>query len=78
VNLGNPEEYSVLALAGMIKELSGSDSEIVFEPRPVDDPSVRRPNITKARELLGWEPTVPVREGLARTIDWFRTDERGA
>ncbi len=77
VNIGNPEEYTVLELAGMIKELSGSASEIVFEPRPVDDPSVRKPDITKAREILGWEPKVPVREGLARTIDWFRTDERG-
>jgi dTDP-glucose 4,6-dehydratase len=77
MNLGNPEEYSVLELAAMIKEISGSDSEIVFEPRPVDDPSVRRPDITKAREILGWEPRVPVREGLERTIEWFRTDERG-
>ena len=78
VNIGNPEEYSVLDLARMVKDLSGSDSEIVFEPRPVDDPSVRRPDITKARQILGWEPKVPVRDGLARTIEWFRTDERGA
>jgi len=78
VNLGNPEEYTVLDLAKMIKELAGSDSDIVFEPRPVDDPSVRRPDIAKAREILGWEPAVPVREGLARTIEWFRRDERGA
>jgi dTDP-glucose 4,6-dehydratase len=73
VNIGNPEEYSVLDLALMIKELSGSDSEIVFEPRPVDDPSVRRPDISRARELLDWEPRVSVREGLARTIEWFRS-----
>jgi dTDP-glucose 4,6-dehydratase len=78
VNIGNPEEYTVLELAQMIKELSGSASEIVFEPRPVDDPSVRKPDITKAREILGWEPTVPVREGLARTIEWFRADDQGA
>jgi dTDP-glucose 4,6-dehydratase len=74
VNIGNPEEYTVLELATMIKELAGSDSEIVFEPRPVDDPAVRRPDITRAKEILGWEPTVPVREGLKRTIEWFRTE----
>jgi dTDP-glucose 4,6-dehydratase len=74
VNIGNPEEYTVLELAEMIRELTGSSSEIVFEPRPVDDPSVRRPDITLARTLLGWEPKVPVREGLVRTIEWFRTD----
>jgi dTDP-glucose 4,6-dehydratase len=73
VNIGNPEEYTVLELAHMIKELTGSDSEIVFEPRPVDDPAVRRPDISRARELLGWEPVVPVREGLAKAIEWFRT-----
>ncbi len=62
----------------MIKELTGSDSEIAFEPRPVDDPSVRRPDISRARELLGWEPRVPVREGLQRTIEWFRSELGGA
>jgi dTDP-glucose 4,6-dehydratase len=74
VNIGNPEEYTVLELATMIKELAGSDSEIVFEPRPVDDPAVRRPDITRAKEILGWEPMVPVRDGLKRTIEWFRTE----
>jgi dTDP-glucose 4,6-dehydratase len=74
VNIGNPEEYTVFELANMIKELAGSDSEIVFEPRPVDDPAVRRPDITRAKEILGWEPMVPVREGLKRTIEWFRTE----
>jgi dTDP-glucose 4,6-dehydratase len=78
VNIGNPEEYTVLELAQMVKELTGSKSEIVFEPRPVDDPSVRRPDITRARDLFGWEPQIPVREGLQRTIDWFRTDLGGA
>ena len=72
VNIGNPEEYTVLELAEMVKELTGSASEIVFEPRPVDDPSVRRPDITRAREILGWEPRVPVRDGLAKTIEWFK------
>jgi len=74
MNIGNPEEYTVLELATMIKELAGSDSEIVFEPRPVDDPAVRRPDITRARQVLGWEPKVPVREGLQRTIEWFRVE----
>ena len=74
VNIGNPEEYTILELAEMIKEISGSDSEIVFEPRPVDDPAVRKPDISRAKEILGWGPTVPVREGLKRTIDWFRSE----
>lgn len=74
VNLGNPEEHTVLELAQMIRELAGSTSEIVFEPRPVDDPNVRRPDLTLARATLGWEPRVPVREGLARTIAWFRAE----
>ena len=78
MNIGNPEEYTVLELAEMIKELTGSSSEIVFEPRPVDDPAVRRPDITTAREVLGWEPRVPVREGLAKTIAWFKDGTQGA
>jgi dTDP-glucose 4,6-dehydratase len=73
VNIGNPEEYTIIELAEMIKEITGSDSEIVFEPRPVDDPAVRRPDISRAKEVLDWQPTIPVREGLARTIEWFRT-----
>lgn len=73
VNLGNPDEWTILRLAETIRELAGSRSEIVFVERPIDDPTVRRPDITRARELLGWEPKVPVREGLRRTIDWFRT-----
>lgn len=73
VNIGNPEEYRVIDLARMIIELAESKSEIVFHPRPVDDPNVRRPDITRAREVLGWEPTVPVREGLSRTIEYFRS-----
>ncbi len=72
-NLGNPEEYTVLELAELIKELTGSSSEIVFKERPVDDPDRRRPDITKAKRILGWEPKTPVREGLKKTIEWFRT-----
>jgi len=72
VNLGNPEEYRVLDLAHLVRELTGSPSPIVFQPLPEDDPKQRRPDITLAKELLGWEPRVPVREGLLRTIDYFR------
>ncbi|HEX9695541.1 MAG TPA: UDP-glucuronic acid decarboxylase family protein [Actinomycetota bacterium] len=73
VNIGNPEEYRVVELARMIVEIAESKSEIVFTPRPVDDPNVRRPDISRARSVLGWEPAVPVREGLRRTIEYFRT-----
>lgn len=71
-NLGNPEEYSVLELAKLVIELTGSGSEIVFKERPVDDPDRRKPDITKARRILEWEPRTPVREGLVKTIEWFR------
>ncbi|HEY2999039.1 MAG TPA: UDP-glucuronic acid decarboxylase family protein [Acidimicrobiales bacterium] len=72
VNIGNPAEYTVLELAEMVIEVTGSTSEIVFEPLPVDDPTQRQPDITLARTRLGWEPEVDLREGLARTADWFR------
>ncbi|MGH2655665.1 MAG: UDP-glucuronic acid decarboxylase family protein [Actinomycetota bacterium] len=72
VNLGNPEEVTVLELAESIREVVGSRSEIVFTERPVDDPEVRCPDITLARERLGWEPQVPLREGLKRTVAWAR------
>ena len=72
VNLGNPEEISVLEFAREIIALTDSRSEIIHVERPKDDPQLRRPDISRARELLGWEPRVPRREGLARTIEWFR------
>jgi dTDP-glucose 4,6-dehydratase len=72
VNIGNPSEYSILEFARKILEITGSRSEIVFEELPVDDPKVRQPDISKARKLLGWEPRVPLDEGLRRTIDYFR------
>jgi dTDP-glucose 4,6-dehydratase len=71
VNLGNPQEMGVREIAEMIIELSGSGSGIVFEPLPEDDPRRRCPDITRAREALGWEPRVPVREGLQKTLSWF-------
>jgi dTDP-glucose 4,6-dehydratase len=73
VNVGNPEERSVGELAERVLALTGSSSSIVHEPLPEDDPKVRRPDITRARELLGWEPRVPLDDGLGRTIDYFRT-----
>jgi UDP-glucuronate decarboxylase len=72
VNLGNSGEFTILELATMVKELTGSKSEIVFRPLPQDDPVRRRPDITLAKEKLGWEPTVPLREGLVPTIAYFR------
>jgi UDP-glucuronate decarboxylase len=72
VNLGNPGEFTILELATMVKELTGSKSEIVFHPLPQDDPVRRKPDITLAKTKLGWEPVVPLREGLIRTIAYFR------
>ena len=71
VNIGNPAEMSILEFAEKLKEITGSKSEIVFEDLPVNDPKVRRPDITKAKELLGWEPKVSLEEGLKRTIKSF-------
>jgi len=71
VNVGNPDEFTVLELAEIVIEVTGSSSEIVFESLPVDDPAQRRPDITLAREVLGWEPTIDVRTGVARTAEWF-------
>lgn len=72
VNLGNPEEYRVIDLARLIRELTGSSSAIVFKPLPQDDPKRRRPDISLARKLLNWSPVVPAREGLRRTIGHLR------
>ena len=72
VNIGNPGEFTIRQLAKMVLEVTGSDSDVVFEPLPVDDPTQRRPDITLARERLGWEPTVDLRQGLERTAEWFR------
>lgn len=71
VNVGNPVEYTVREIAEIILELSGSASELSFAPLPEDDPKQRRPDITRARESLGWEPQVLAREGIARTLGWF-------
>lgn len=80
VNLGNPCEMSILDFARHIRNLTGSESEIVFEPLPVDDPRQRRPEIQKARATLGWEPRVPLGEGLRLTVEYFQAihAQRGA
>jgi len=69
VNVGNPDEMTLLALAEKIVQLTASRSEIVFEGLPVDDPKVRKPDISRAREVLGWEPKVSLDDGLRRTIE---------
>jgi dTDP-glucose 4,6-dehydratase len=69
VNIGNPDEFTLLELAKTVIEVTGSKSEIVFEALPTDDPQVRQPDITLARKILGWEPQVSLREGLQRTLD---------
>jgi dTDP-glucose 4,6-dehydratase len=71
VNIGNPDEMSLLDMAKLVVELTDSRSEIVFEALPVDDPQVRQPDIARARGLLGWEPEVDLREGLAKTIEHY-------
>ena len=71
VNIGNPRELSVLEFAVKIKELVKSDSPIVHKPLPVDDPKVRRPDISKAKSILGWEPVMPLEDGLSKTIEYF-------
>ena len=72
-NLGNPSEFTVKQLAELVIELTGAKSKIVHEPLPADDPKQRRPDITLAKKHHGWEPKTPLREGLKKTIDWFRT-----
>ncbi|MBX3173062.1 MAG: SDR family oxidoreductase [Gemmatimonadaceae bacterium] len=72
VNIGNPNEFTVRQLAELVIELTGSSSRITTHPLPADDPKVRQPDITRAKALLQWEPTVQLRDGLIRTIDYFR------
>src|ERR687885_1929040 len=73
VNLGNPGEFTVLGLAALVLRLTGSPSQLTFEPLPEDDPKQRRPDISRAKSLFGWEPKVPLEEGLKDTIGYFRT-----
>jgi dTDP-glucose 4,6-dehydratase len=73
MNIGNPSELSVLELAQAVLRLTGSSSRIAFIPRPQDDPTVRRPQIDLAGDVLGWKPEIDLAEGLQRTITWFRS-----
>ena len=74
INLGNPEEHTILEFAELIKELIKSKSKIIFKELPTDDPHVRCPDIIKAKKLLNWEPKVGMREGLNKTINWFKSE----
>jgi len=73
VNIGNPNEMTILEFARLILRLTGNQSEIVYRPLPQDDPKTRKPDITRAKNALGWEPRVAVEDGLKRTIEWYRT-----
>lgn len=72
VNIGNPDEFSIKELAEMIIDITGSKSKITFEPLPADDPTQRKPDIIKAKEMLNWEPKIKLEEGLIKTIDYFK------
>jgi len=72
VNIGNPYEMSIEEMAHLCIKMTGSTSRVVFKPLPTDDPKVRQPDITRARTLLGWEPKVPLEQGLTSTIEYFR------
>lgn len=72
INIGNPNEMTILQFAHLILKLTGSQSPIIYKPLPEDDPKTRRPEISRAKEVLGWEPHVPVEEGLKKTIEWYR------
>ncbi|MFB7243787.1 epimerase [Streptomyces populi] len=76
INLGNPEEHTVREVAELVAGITGSSGELRFLPLPVDDPVRRRPVITRAREELGWQPRVPLEEGLRHTVDWFAAETR--
>jgi UDP-glucuronate decarboxylase len=73
INIGNVNEITVLSLAKKVIEITGSSSTISFHPLPEDDPLRRRPDVTRAKQVLGWEPKVPLEKGLVRTIEWIRS-----
>jgi dTDP-glucose 4,6-dehydratase len=72
VNIGNPGEFTMIECAKEVLAVTGSKSEIVFEPLPQDDPTRRKPDITKAKKLLGWEPKIALREGLEKSLEYFK------
>jgi UDP-glucuronate decarboxylase len=71
INLGNPAEFTMIELADLVIELTGSRSAVDFKPLPIDDPRQRQPDITLARKTLGWAPSIPLRDGLVKTISYF-------
>lgn len=73
VNIGNPNEFTMIELAELVIELTGSKSKMIFEPLPSDDPIQRRPNITQASERLNWEPKIQLKDGLKKTIMYFKS-----
>ena len=75
MNIGNPREFTILELANHIITMTGSKSQLIEKPLPEDDPTQRQPDISLAKEKLGWEPAIELKEGLKRTIDWFKTIE---
>ena len=75
INLGNDNEYTILKIAEVIKNLTDSNSKIVFKPLPIDDPVFRCPVLEKAKKILNWEPTTSLEEGLKKTIAWFKDNE---
>jgi dTDP-glucose 4,6-dehydratase len=72
-NIGNPTEFTILECAKLVLDVTGSKSEIVREPLPQDDPKQRKPDITKAKMLLGWEPKIELREGLEKSLEYFKS-----
>jgi nucleoside-diphosphate-sugar epimerase len=72
INIGNPGEFTMMEAAQLIKKITGTKSKIVHKPLPKDDPARRKPDISKAKKILGWQPTVKFEEGLPGTIKWFR------
>ncbi len=75
LNIGNPNEMTIKELAETIIKVTHSNSEITYNPLPVDDPKVRQPDISKSKSVLGWEPKIPLEDGLTRTVDWFKQQE---
>ena len=75
VNLGNPEEHTIMEFASLIKEITGSKSKILFKDLPIDDPHVRCPDISKAKKELEWETKVSLEEGIKKTIEWFKSNQ---
>jgi dTDP-glucose 4,6-dehydratase len=72
INLGNPDEFSILDFAKIILEITGSQSRIIHQPLPMDDPRVRRPDITKAQKILNWKPQIELKDGIRKTIPYFK------